>query len=543
MTASYGTVVSASPATVNGTSNTNASFSLTGLIPNATYHFRIIATNPAGTMFGADQYFTTTAILPVATTKAATLVQANHSVMNATVNANNANTTIAFEYGTTTAYGTTVTAVPASAKGLNNVDVSFELWNLVPNTTYHYRVVATNSAGTTNGLDGTFTTTTVLPVVVSDLPSGPEETQTQLNGTVNAQNAVTTVTIQWGTSTSYGNTVSPTPSTVTGIANTPITFILTGLIPNTEYHYRVVATNAAGTSYGIDRMFRTAVAAPIATTVAATAITATSATINGTVNANNYPTDIYFEYGTSTLYGTTLQASPDKANGMSNTSGAANLTGLQPGITYHYRVVANNSFISIYGNDMTFTTNSALPTIVTNAVADLTYNSLSAGGNVTYDGGSAVTARGVCWSTSPDPTVALATKTSDGTGAGFYNSSVTNLDQRTHYFLRAYATNSVGTAYGNQVTFNTLLNDIFEDANGTTVKIYAAVHTLFVDIKSEQTQNNGKIIVYDLNGKQILSVSAAKGMNTVDMTFVAKGAYIVTVVMGNNIYQNKVFVD
>jgi phosphodiesterase/alkaline phosphatase D-like protein len=543
MTLSYGTVLTASPASASGTANTSASYNLSGLLPNATYHYRIIATNAAGTVYGADQSFTTTAVVPVATTSSATTVQANHAVMNGIVNANNDNTSITFEYGTTISYGTTVNAVPSSAKGMNNTNVSFELWNLLPNQLYHYRVVATNSAGTTNGLDATFNTNTVVPVAITDPPNSPEETQAQLNGTVNAQNASTTVTIQWGTTTSYGNTVSPTPSTVTGVANTSVSFILSGLTPNTEYHYRVAATNVAGTSYGIDRMFRTGISAPVVTTAAASAITTISATLNGTVNANNTSTDMYFEYGTTTSYGTTIQATPDKAIGTSVTNGIANITGLQPGVTYHFRIVGNNSYTTIMGNDMTFTTNVALPTVVTNAISDLTDISVTSGGNVTYNGGSAVTARGVCWSNSPNPTVALSTKTSDGTGSGYYTSAVTGLTQQTHYFLRAYATNSVGTSYGEQVTFNTLLNDIFEDVNGNTVKIYAASHSLFVDILSDQPLNNAKIFVYDMNGKLMMKANAAKGMNTFDMTGVAKGAYLVNVVIGKNIYHNKVFMD
>jgi hypothetical protein len=205
--------------------------------------------------------------------------------------------------------------------------------------------------------------------------------------------------------------------------------------------------------------------------------------------------------------------------------------------------VGNNSFIAITGNDMTFTTNDAMATIVTNAVSNLTHNSITSGGNITYDGGSPVSARGVCWGTSPNPTVALTTKTSDGTGSGFFTSNVTNLSQQTHYFLRAYATNGVGTSYGEQITFNTLLNGIFEDVNGTTVKIYAASRTLFVDIKSDQPLNNGKILIFDLNGKQVMTLNADKGMNKVDLTYVAEGTYLVTVVMGNNIYRNKVFVE
>ncbi len=95
-----------------------------------------------------------------------------------------------------------------------------------------------------------------------------------------------------------------------------------------------------------------------------------------------------------------------------------------------------------------------VPTLTTTAATNVTTNGVTAGGNVTAQGSSAVTARGVCWSTSPNPTVADPT-TNDGTGTGTFTSQVTGLQASTTYYLRAYATNDIGTAYGNEVSFTT----------------------------------------------------------------------------------------
>jgi len=94
----------------------------------------------------------------------------------------------------------------------------------------------------------------------------------------------------------------------------------------------------------------------------------------------------------------------------------------------------------------------ALPTVTTAAISAVTSTSATSGGNVTADGGAMVSARGVCWSTSSNPTTADSC-TSNGTGSGLFTSSITGLDQATTYHVRAYATNSAGTAYGDEQTF------------------------------------------------------------------------------------------
>lgn len=94
------------------------------------------------------------------------------------------------------------------------------------------------------------------------------------------------------------------------------------------------------------------------------------------------------------------------------------------------------------------------PTVTTSSISNITSSSATGGGNVTAQGSSAVTARGVCWSTSQNPTINNS-KTNDGTGTGSFTSSITGLSPSTQYYVRAYATNSAGTSYGSQVSFTT----------------------------------------------------------------------------------------
>ncbi len=134
--------------------------------------------------------------------------------------------------------------------------------------------------------------------------------------------------------------------------------------------------------------------------------------------------------------------------------------GLTSNSTYTYRVYAYNSAGNSlqYSNEVTITTNrsASLSSLTTTAVSSISTTSAMSGGNITSDGGSNITARGVCWSTSANPTIALSTKTVDGTGTGIFTSSMTGLTPNTTYHVRAYATNSVGTAYGSDIEFTTI---------------------------------------------------------------------------------------
>jgi len=138
---------------------------------------------------------------------------------------------------------------------------------------------------------------------------------------------------------------------------------------------------------------------------------------------------------------------------------SSSITGLLPNTTYHIRAYATNSVGTTYGDDLTFTTTATAPKVKTMAVSELKTTSVTSGGNVISDGGEAVTIRGVCWSTAINPTTADP-QTNDGTGTGTFTSSITGLTANTTYHVRAYATNSVGTSYGDDVVFTTAENPV-----------------------------------------------------------------------------------
>jgi len=128
------------------------------------------------------------------------------------------------------------------------------------------------------------------------------------------------------------------------------------------------------------------------------------------------------------------------------------LTGLTSNTLYHFRIKAVNcSPTTIYSGDLTFTTK---PSVTTTAISNITSTTASSGGIIEVGGSASITARGVCWSTNTNPTLAN-NYSSDGTGTGSYISNPTSLTPSTLYYLRAYATNSSGTSYGNQVSFTT----------------------------------------------------------------------------------------
>jgi uncharacterized protein (TIGR02145 family) len=134
----------------------------------------------------------------------------------------------------------------------------------------------------------------------------------------------------------------------------------------------------------------------------------------------------------------------------------SSLTQLTPGTNYYVRAYATNSEGTSYGNEVTFSSNPVLlATLTTTTPSTITQTTAVSGGNITLDGGGAITARGVCWSTIANPTIALTTKTSDGTGTGTFTSNISGLTANTKYYLRAYAINSAGTAYGDEKSFTT----------------------------------------------------------------------------------------
>jgi hypothetical protein len=176
----------------------------------------------------------------------------------------------------------------------------------------------------------------------------------------------------------------------------------------------------------------------------------------------------YTDMGTTQLMSVPYALYSNVANTANTATTAANglPTGTSNGdILYWNGTSWQKLTAGTYGQSLTIcdgvpTWGGCSPKITTAAASAISYTTATSGGNVTAEGGVSVTSKGVCWSTALNPTVSLSTKTLNGTGAGSFTSSITGLIPNTLYHVRAYATNSVGTSYGSDITFTTLITAI-----------------------------------------------------------------------------------
>ncbi len=377
-TPAFGDSIQASPYAVNGHTPTDVSTILTGLNVATTYYFRIKAVNSRGTVYGNEITFTTLGKIPIATTLAVTNISTKEATLNGTINANDLNTTVSFEYGLTQTYGSTVSASPAQVNGNTNINASSLISGLAVGTLYHYRVKAVNSLGSTDGNDLTFTTLGKIPTAVTQPATNLSIDGATLNATVNANDLSTTVTFEYGLTQSYGSTISAIPGQVMGSVNNNVKAILSGLNPATVYHFRIKAENFLGTAYSNDLTFKTLGDVPSVVTNSATPILATSANLRGSVNANKFSAVVMFEYGESTSYGNTVTADQNPVNGDINTNVSAYITGLNSETTYHFRITAINSLGTSYGNDVVFKT----PPGIINDIDGNSYTAVALGSQV-----------------------------------------------------------------------------------------------------------------------------------------------------------------
>ena len=453
------------PISVSGTFSTGAfTANVTGLTCNSAYSFVAKATsNVAVSASGASVAFRTAACpagAPAVTTDTATSVSDVSATINATVTSLGTGATSltpSFEYGTSTALGT---SVPVGSSGWITAPRAYStvLSGLTCGTTYYYQAQVTNDGGASaSGLIKNFTTDacTGAPSVTTVGALSITATSATLKGNLvsNGGDASTATYFEYGTTTAYGLSTSGVVTSVGAFSDS-----ISGLSCGTTYHYRAGAFNSSGSDNGADLTFTTtacAIGTPAVTTNTATGITATSATVNGTVTslgsgATSATRGFAGSFGTAVVLSGSITSVPSAYS--------YTVTGLVCNTTYTYNAtVTNNGSHSAGGATLSFTTSACpigAPTVTTTSASAVTTTSATLGGNLTSTGGASSTTTSFEYGTTTAYGITVSASTMSTTGT-FTASTGSTLACNTMYHYRAKALNSGGSANGGDVTFTT----------------------------------------------------------------------------------------
>ena len=395
--------------------------------------------------------------------------------------------------------------IAASTSGTGNFVCN--VTGLIPETTYYLRAYAINSVGPSYGNEESFTTIIDLPIINMDSIAEVTISSSKLYATVIDDGGTYVDQRGFCWSTSPNPTINDSHTSNWG-GTSPFSFShnLTGLTNNTVYYVRAHATNTAGTAYSEQMTFITvSVILPSVTTNDVSSITYTTAVCGGNITNDGG--------GSVVARGVCWSTSPNPTiTNQHTTDGSglgdftSNITGLTENTTYYIRAYATNEAGTAYGEQKTFVTEEILlPTVLTEQVSSISFNSAVCGGNITDDGGSGVTARGVCWSTNPNPTIANQ-HTTDESGMGAFTSNITGLAENTTYYVRAYATNVKGTAYGSLVSFATCTPNTW--TNGILPGLFSVSESQQVYFSQGNLQYKASTHTWKFADKQIDYVGA-----------------------------------
>ena len=445
---------------------------LTELENGKTYYYRTFAQTNSGIVYGEELSFNTLGYnTPSLTTKLVTSIGTNSAVSGGEITSDGGLAITEKGVCWSTITNSTI-ADNKSMEGAGTDSFTSKLDGLEDGVTYYVRAYATNSKGTSYGNEVSFTTFAFYkPTLTTNSISSIYVSGAVSGGVISSDGgaSITAKGICW-TTTSNPTIISN--KTNDGSGSLSFTSQLSGLQEGTKYYVRAYATNAKGTSYGNEVSFTTtAINKPTLTTNTITNISSSSATSGGVISSDGGVSIIAKGICWSATSNPTITS--NKTNdGSGSLSFTSQLSGLQEGTTYYVRAYATNAKGTSYGNEVSFTTTAInKPTLTTNTITNISSTSATSGGVISSDGGALIIAKGICWSTSSNPTVANNI-TNEGTGVTSFTCKMTGLQEGTKYYVRAYATNAKGTSYGQEVSF--AANEMIIDIEGNkykTVKI------------------------------------------------------------------------
>ncbi|MFZ9939102.1 MAG: FISUMP domain-containing protein [Bacteroidia bacterium] len=336
--------------------------------------------------------------------------------------------------------------------GRGSADYSFTSPPLARGNTYYFRGFATTSLGTVYSNERTVLVPIELPQVNTQTATATGPFSAVGGGEVVSDGGAA-VSVRGLCRNTTGMPTLSNDTLRAGSGTGAFGLVMDNLSPGTLYYVRAFATNSAGTAYGFEQSFATPATLASVSTAPATLVQATQAVLGGQILSDGG--------SAATARGVCWSRSPSPTTGastqpMGQGTGSFNATvaGLDSVTLYYVRAYGINSVGTSYGSEISFTTLARVPVLTTTSISQITQSTALSGGTINNDGGAVVSQRGVCWATTPNPTI-TGNRTQDGAGVGAFSSNLTGLSPSTSYYLRAYATNTAGTAYGQQLQFTT----------------------------------------------------------------------------------------
>ena len=429
---------------------------LNGLNPNKKYTYCAYTINPMGTYYGEVKSFTTNVDMPAVTSAVVSAITSTTAKFSSSVKSHGGETVTEVGFY----YSTEPSVDPETALKVNQPysqdAFSIDVEKLDVYTKYYVMAYATNSAGTTYSDVATFTTDSSYPTVQTVGATDINSQGATLSGSVLSDNGASITergfVYMQGTGTPTTDSYKLKVSGKTG----EYTGALSGLEPNKKYSFRAYAVNSKGTAYGEVMSFLTVTGLPKVSAVDVSKIASTSATLTADVTDHGGETvsevGFYYSLDPAVDVETSVKVTRNYAGGAFSTS----LTDLSVFTTYYVKAYAVNSAGVAYSSVVSFKTLADVPVVQTLGSAEVGSDGATLSGTVLTDNGASITERGFVWMQGDGtPTTSNSKLKASGT-TGDFTATLSGLDPNKKYSFRAYAINSVGTAYGAVMTFSTI---------------------------------------------------------------------------------------